>query len=191
MKNKYRILPILADLIPAIFYACDGILFDSLTSCPHCRGGIADYDVKTKHFAVVADGSSTKTITVRVKRFQCRECHAVVYAHQPFYPETRIGSPVVDLCITFASIMPYSSASTFLYKIGIIVDRWSVRNYAMKNTQSIATTGVYGIPLPVSIVTLAALTTDAGEDSRLNPSDVLSACGYPSLKKGECNRTAR
>jgi len=182
MKNNYRILPILADLIPAIFYACDGILFDSLTSCPHCSGSLADYDVKIKQFAVVSDGSSTRTITVRVKRFQCRKCSAVVYAHQPFYPDTRIGSPVVDLCTTFASIMPYSRASTYLHQIGVIVDRGSVRNYTMKNTQRIATTGVYGIILPVSIVTLAAFTTEAGEDTPLNPFDVLSACGYPSLK---------
>ena len=183
MKYKYRILPILADLIPAIFYACDGILFDSLSRCPHCSGGLADYDEKIKQFAVVFEGSSTRTITVRVKRFQCRECRAVVYAHQPFYPDSRIGSPVVDLCTTFASIMPYGRASTYLHQIGVIVDRWSVRNYTIKNTRKIATTGVYGIILPVSIVTLAALTTGAGEDTPLNPSDVLSACGYPSLKK--------
>ena len=182
MKIKYRILPILADLIPAIFYACDGILFDRLTCCPHCSGGLADYDVKVKQFAVVTDGSSTRTIPVRIKRFKCRECRAVVYANQPFYPGTRIGSPVVDLCTTFASIMPYGRASTYLHQIGIIVDRWSVRNYSIKNTHRIATTGLYGTILPVSIVSLAALTTEAGEDTFLNPSDVLSACGYPSLK---------
>ncbi len=182
MKMKYRILPILADLIPAIFYACDGILFDCHTCCPHCRGGLADYDEKIKQFAVVTGDTNTRTITVRIKRFQCRECSTVVYAHQPFYPGTRIGSPVVDLCVTFASIMPYGRASTYLHQIGVIVDRWSVRNYAIKNTRKIATTGVYGTILPVSIITLAALTTEAGDNTPLDPSDVLSACGYPSQK---------
>jgi hypothetical protein len=190
MKYKYRILPILADLIPAIFYACDGILFDSLSRCPHCNGNLADYDVKIKQFAVIIEGRNTRTITVRVKRFQCRECHAVVYAHQPFYPGSRIGSPVVDLCTTFASIMPYNRASTYLHQIGLVVDRWSVRNYSIKNTHKIATSGVYGIILPVSIVNLTALTTGAGEDTRLDPSDVLSACGYPS-KNRERNHTAQ
>jgi len=185
MKMIYFILPILADLIPAIFYACDGILFDNLSCCPHCNGSLTDYDVKVKQFAVVTDGTSRRTITVRIKRFQCKECHAVVYANQPFYPGTRIGSPVVDLCTTFASIMPYARASTYLHRIGIIVDRWSVRNYSMKNTRRIATTGVYGTILPVSIVALAALTTEAGERGPLNPSDVLSACENPFLKKSE------
>jgi len=192
MKNKYRILPILADLIPAIFYACDGILFDNLTCCPRCGGNLTEYDIKTKQFAVVADGSSTRTITVRVKRFQCRECHAVVYAHQPFYPDTRIGSPVVDLCTAFASIMPYGNAATFLNKIGIIVDRWSVRNYAIKNTQEMVTMGVYGTVLPLSIVTLIVLTAEVRGEKPLNSCDVLAACGYPSIQNPlECNRIAR
>jgi hypothetical protein len=185
MKIKYRILPILADLIPAIFYACDGILFDNLTCCPHCSGGLADYDVKVKQFAVVTDGSSTRTIPIRIKRFVCRECRAVVYANQPFYPGTRIGSPVVDLCVTFASIMPYNRASVYLNRIGIVVNRWSVRNYTISNTREIAMTEEYGILLPESIISLAALTTEmtgAGRKKSLHPSDVLSACGYPSLQ---------
>ncbi len=184
MKIKYRILPILADLIPAIFYACDGIMFDNLPYCPHCSGGLTDYDVKVKQFAVVTDGSSTRAITVRIKRFQCRECRAVVYARQPFYPGTRIGSPIVDLCVTFASIMPYNRASMYLNRIGIIVDRWSVRNYTISSTREIAMTEEYGILLPESIISLAALTTEmtgAGRKKSLHPSDVLFACGYPCL----------
>ena len=119
MKKKYRIHPIFSDLIPTALSACDEILFDSRTSCPHCGGSLARYDVKTKHFADIIDGSNTRTITVRIKRFRCRECHAVIYADQPFYPNTRVGSPVVDLCVTLSARMPYARASTFLQQIGV------------------------------------------------------------------------
>lgn len=184
MIMKYRILPILADLVPAAISACEGVLFDTLASCPRCGGDISDYDIRTKQFAVINDDHATKTITVKVKRFRCRVCHAVVYAHQPFYPDTRAGSPLVDLCITFASIMPYARASAYLQRIGIVVDRWSVRNYATKNI-AVATTGVYGTILPVSIIALADLAAQAGTDKHLDSTDVLSACGYPSLKRSD------
>ena len=183
MKRKYRIHPFFLNLIPAALSACDGILFDSRTSCPHCGGSLARYDVKTKHFAEVIDGSSTKTVTVRIERFRCRVCRAVVYADQPFYPNTRVGSPVVDLCVTLSAKMPYSRASTYLQQIGVNVDRWSVRNYAMKNLMTVSTTEQYGIVLPVSIVSLAALASDTGIGSSIEASEVLSACGYPSSQK--------
>ena len=183
MKSKYRIHPIFSDLISESLSACDGILFESHTSCPHCGGSLARYDVKTKHFADVIEGTSTKTITVRIKRFKCRECQAVIYAHQPFYPNTRIGSPVVDLCVALSAGMPYSRAATCLQQIGVSVDRWSVRNYAMKNLIQVPTTEQYGIVLPVSIISLAALTSDIGLGSAVGATEVLSACGYPSSQK--------
>jgi len=188
MRMKYRILPILADLIPTTLSAYDGILFDDLACCPHCGGVIADYDIRTKQFAVITDGSTKKTIMVRVKRFQCTECRAVVYAHQPFYPGTRIGSPVVDLCITFASMMPYARASTYLKRAGIVVDRWSVRNYAQRDL-TVVTREMYGTRLPESIVSLTTLASHAGERTSIDPSDIISACGYPSLQlTGEYQR---
>jgi hypothetical protein len=185
MKKKYRIHPIFSALIPAALSACDGILFDSRTSCPHCGGNLARYDVKRKHFADVIEGSSTKTIMVVIKRFKCRECHAVIYAHQPFYPNTRIGSPIVDLCVTLSSRMPYAGVATYLQQIGLNVDRWSVRNYAMKSLREIPTTEQYGIVLPASIISLASLTSEIGNGTSISALDVLSACGYPSLRKPE------
>ena len=183
MKSKYRIHPIFSALISEALSACDGILFESHTICPQCGGSLSRYDVKTKHFADVIEGSSTKTITVRIKRFKCRECHAVIYAHQPFYPNTRIGSPVVDLCVALSARMPYSRAATYLQQIGVNVDRWSVRNYAMKNLIQVPTTEQYGIVLPVSIISLAALTSNIGLGSSVGATEVLSACGYPSSQK--------
>jgi hypothetical protein len=183
MKMKYRIHPIFSDLIPAALSACDGVLFDSCTSCPHCGSSLAGYDVKKKHFADVIDGSNTRSVTVRIKRFRCRGCRAVVYADQPFYPNIRVGSPVVDLCVTLSARMPYASTSTFLQQIGVNVDRWSVRNYALKNLNDVSTTEQYGIVLPVSIVSLAALASDTRNGSSIEASEVLIACGYPSAPK--------
>lgn len=190
MRMKYRILPILADLIPTTLSAYDGILFDALECCPHCGGSIADYDIRTKQFAVIADKNTKKIIAVRVKRFQCKECHAVVYAHQPFYPGTRIGSPVVDLCITFASMMPYARASAYLQRIGIVVDRWSIRNYARREF-AIVTTEVYGTRLPRSVVNLVTLAAHTKEGSSIDPYDVLSACDNPSLKLTDGHQQAK
>jgi len=187
MKIKYRIHPIFSDLIPAALSACDGILFDSRASCPYCGSNLTGFDTKTKHFADVIEGNRKKNITVEIKRFRCNGCRAVIYANQPFYSNTRVGSPVVDLCVTLSARMPYTRASKVLRQIGVIVDRWSVRNYAMKDLREIPTTQQYGIILPVSIISLATLASDTSKSSSIEASEVLSACNYPSeLKRSDC-----
>ena len=183
MKIKYRINPVFSELIPAALSACDNILFDSCSGCPYCGGRLVGYDVKTKHFADVLDSIAIKTITVRIKRFRCSKCSAIVYADQPFYPNTRAGSPVVDLCVVLSTIMPYSRAATSLREFGVCVDRWSVRNYAIKIPRRIPLTELYGIMLPESIISLAALTYNNGIGSSIGASEVLSSCDYPSLQK--------
>jgi len=176
---KYRILPILSDVIPATISACKGILFNTQECCPHCGGEVTDYDIRSKQFAVIMTDNIQSTVMVQVKRFQCRQCRRVVYADQPFYPGTRIGSPVVDLCVTFASMMPYARASAYLQRVGIVVDRWSVRNYVQMKIP-VAMTEMYGTRLPESLVTLTALVAETRDDTPLDSYDVLSACGYPS-----------
>ena len=191
MKRKYRIHPIFSDLIPAALAACDGTLFDSRSNCPYCGGSLARYDIKTKHFADLIDGSSSKTLTVRIARFRCHGCRAVVYADQPFYPNTRIGSPVVDLCVTLSTSMPFARAATCLRQMGLNVDRWSVRNYAMKIIREIPTTEQYGIVLPESIhLTCCAYIRYL--EWRFNRSDGNSNCLWFSIltKTRGCTRKA-
>ena len=183
MKIKYRINPVFSELIPAALSACDGILFDNCGGCPHCGGSLVGYDVKTKHFADVIDGGALKTIMVRIKRFRCSKCNVIVYADQPFYPNTRAGSPVVDLCVVLSTNMPYSRAATSLREFGVNVDRWSVRNYAIKKPKHIPLTELYGIILPESVISLAALTYNNGIGTSIGASEVLSSCGYPSSQK--------
>jgi len=183
MKRKYRINPVFSELIPAALSACDAILFDGCSSCPHCGGRLAGYDIKTKHFADVIDGSGVKTIKVRIKRFRCSDCGGIVYADQPFYPNTRAGSPVVDLCVVLSATMPYARAATSLQQFGVNVDRWSVRNYTRKIPGPIPSAELYGIVLPVSVISLAAQTFNNGIGTSIGASDVLNACGYPSSQK--------
>jgi len=183
MKKKYRINPVFSEMIPAALSACEGILFDSCSSCPHCGGRLAGYDTKTKHFADVIDGSGIKTIKVRIKRFRCSECGVIVYADQPFYPNTRAGSPVVDLCVVLSANMPYARAATSLQQFGVNVDRWSVRNYTRKIPVSLPLKELYGILLPESIISLAAQTFNNGMGNSIGASEVLSACGFPSSQK--------
>jgi hypothetical protein len=183
MKIHYRVLPLLADLIPAALSACNGVLFDTRTSCPHCGGSVSGYDVRIKQFAVVTEGNSTRTITVRVKRFRCARCRALVYAPQPFYPDTRVGAPVVDLCVALAASMPFARASTYLRQIGVIVDRWSVRNYAQKGYPVPPLVDMSGIQVPLSFIILSTLATQVPEGRSLDPIDILEACLFPSAVK--------
>jgi len=172
--------PILTDLIQAACSACDGVLFDQCEVCPRCGGFLSGYDVKKKQFAIIIEESQKKVIQVWVKRFLCRTCRQVCLAHHPIYPGTRIGSPVVDLCVTLGASMPYSRVSAYLARAGIIVDRWSVRNYAKKIHHTIPTVDMFGVRLPLSILSVSSLATRVREGSRIDAEEVLAACRFPS-----------
>jgi len=176
--KRPRIPPILCDVFQTTFSACDGLIFNRYRSCPHCGSNVTGYDRKKKQFAVLTDGQRNKTIIIIVKRFRCITCGKIFSADAPFYPKTRIGSPIVDLCITLGQTMPFSRVSTHLAFLGIIVDRWTVRKYVLSNRhRSIATTELYGIRVPRSLVSLIALVASANEKNPLNSQEVLAACG--------------
>jgi hypothetical protein len=170
----------LSDLVQTTLISCDGVLFDECGICPHCGGKLSGYDVKKKQFAIVAEGGQKKVIHVLVKRFLCQQCGQVSLADQPFYPDTRIGSPVVDLCVTLSETMPYSRASSCLAEMGIMVDRWSIRNYVQKNHQAIPAADMFGVRVPLSIVSLSSLAVGLPEGSRIDAQALLTACNNPS-----------
>lgn len=171
----------LADIIQATLISCDGVLFDSCESCPACGGEVGGYDVKKKQFAVLVDGNEKNVIHVLVKRFRCRTCGQLCLADQPFYPDTRIGSPVVDLCITLGETMHFPRVSASLADMGVIVDRWSVRNYVQKNRTPIPGIDMFGFKIPLSIVSLSSLSMGMREGGIDAPA-ILAACGYPSKR---------
>jgi len=181
--KKRRIPPMLSDLVQMTLMSCDGILFDQYGACPHCGGELSGYDVRTKQFAIVMENEQKRAVNVKVKRFLCHQCGQVCLADQPFYPDTRIGSPVVDLCVTLGETMPYSRVSSCLAEMGIIVDRWSVRNYVQKNHRTVPSVDMFGIRIPLSMGSLSTLSMGTAERSRVDGPAVLAACNYPSRNK--------
>lgn len=182
IMKKNRIPPMLPDLILAALTSCDNIRFESCEACPRCGGEPAGYDVKKKQFAVLMDGEQKKIIHVLVKRFRCRRCRQICLADQPVYPDTRIGAPVVDLCVTLGETMHFPRVSSTLADMGIIVDRWSVRNYIQNNRFPVPAVDMFGIRVPVSVVSLSSLSMGIREDKAIDAGRVLAACGYPSKK---------
>ncbi|MFA4875826.1 MAG: hypothetical protein WC586_00305 [Methanoregula sp.] len=173
----------ISDLVQATLASCDGMMFDSCKVCPNCNGEVAGYDVKKKQFAIIMDRGQKKVIHVLVKRFHCRSCKEICLADQPFYPDTRIGSPVVDLSVTLGETMHFPRVSSCLADMGVVVDRWSVRNYVQKNTKTIPAVDMFGIRIPMSVVSLSSLSMKMNEIRGIDAQEVLAACGYPSRKQ--------
>jgi hypothetical protein len=178
--RKPRIPPLLIDLVHVGLYALDGVAFNDLSACTKCGGNLSGYDTKKKQFAVLFDEGKKKNISVFVKRFYCQKCGALCYAQEPFYPNTRVGSPIVDLCVIFSVTMPYTRAATYLTQMGIIIDRGSVRNYARMGFSNIETTEIFGIRLPMSILTLSTLAARIDKGGSIIGAEALVACGFPS-----------
>jgi hypothetical protein len=178
--KKLRISPFLIDIIQSALLSCEGVVFDSRATCPLCGGNLSGYDTKKKQFAEIIEKDTPHPVNVFVKRFTCRACHAICFADEPFYPDTRIGSPVVDLSLTLAARMPFYRSAAFMEQLGIRVDRGTIRNYAMRKFPEIPTTDLFGILLPLSIISLSELSVRSGEGSRIEGAEVLAACGLPS-----------
>jgi len=179
MKHQ-RILPIIIDIVQNGLLTCNGIFFDSRDVCPVCGGRLIGYDTKKKQFAVLLEGGIRHPIHVSVKRFSCRQCHTVCFADEPFYPDTRIGSPLVDLGISLAANMSFYRATQVMEQLGIVIDRGTVRNYLKRPFPDIPTADLFGIRLPMSVLSLADLGTRFGEGSRIPGTEALAACGFPS-----------
>ncbi|MCX6691587.1 MAG: hypothetical protein NTW33_05910 [Methanoregula sp.] len=115
-----------------------------------------------------------------MKRFSCQVCKKVCFADEPFYPGTRIGSPVVDLCVTLSGTMPFTRTAAYLEEMGIYVDRMTVRNFSRLDVPEIPTADVFGIHLPMSIISLSTLAAGIREGGCIEGTEALAACGFPS-----------
>ena len=171
----------ISDLIVAALAACDGAAFDSRDRCPSCGNALSGYDTRTRRFAVIMDENRQRTIRVRVRRFSCSACRQILNADEPFYPGTRIGSPVIDLCVTLGRAMRPGRVSATLAAMGIIVDRWSIRNYTRQGFFAVPSMQMFGMELPVSVVMLSTTAAGLRGGHRLEPADILTACRFPSL----------
>jgi hypothetical protein len=186
--KKHRISPFLIDIIQSALLSCEGVIFESRDACPVCGGSLSGYDTKKKQFAIVIENDLPHPVNVFVRRFSCRSCHALCFADEPFYPDTRLGSPVVDLSHTLAAQMPFHRSSVFMEQLGIRVDRGTIRNYARMQFPEIPITDLFGIRLPLSIISLSELSVRTGEGSRIPGAEVLAACGFPSAYRAATDR---
>jgi hypothetical protein len=178
-----RIPPMVTDIIQTALASLDGMEFAELISCPLCGGPVQGHDSKKKKFAVLREQTGERIITVRVKRFYCGRCGNLCYADQPFYPDTRIGSPVIDLFSSLSATMPPSRAARVIDTMGIVVDRTTWRNYAGLPFPIIPVVDVFGMRLPLCVMRLSDIAVTSGESGHADPADVLAACGYPSRSK--------
>ena len=112
----------------------------------------------------------------------------ICFADEPFYPNTRIGSPLVDLCRTLGATMPFNRAAAHLLHLGIVIDRGTVRNYMKRSFPEIPTTDLFGIRLPPSIISLSELAARSGEGSRIPGTEALAACCFPSAYRAAPDR---
>jgi hypothetical protein len=175
-----RIPPLLRDIVQNGIVACEGVVFENRDSCPACGGKLSGYDTKKKQFAVIRETDTLHPVYVFVKRFTCRQCHSMCFADEPFYPDTRTGSPLVDLCRTLGATMPFNRATAILLHMGIVIDRGTVRNYSHGSFPDIPVTNLFGMSLPLTLLSLADLATRFGEGSRIPGTETLAACGFPS-----------
>ncbi len=170
----------LSTIVQAGLVAVDGITFGERVACPVCGGPVSGYDTRKKVFALVSENGRERAIRVTVKRFSCRRCDRIVNADEPFYPGTRIGSPVIDLCLTLATTMPVNRTAAWLDAMDVIVNRTSCRLYARDHARSVPATALFGIRMPMSVISLSTLAAGAGQGSPVSGAEVLAACGFPS-----------
>lgn len=156
----------------------DGMVFDNVSSCPHCGGKPIPHDYKEKNYAAIITPEGPKKITIKVKRFRCKDCGALIYSEEPFYPDTRTGSAVIDLAVSLSKIYSYSHTSDIIKALGIDIDRGSVRNYAMAKLPQVPTSFLYGMQLPDSFISVVSKCASLG--TNVNSDDILAASGYPS-----------
>ena len=178
-----RIPPMVGDLVQTALQVFDGLEFTTGSACLRCGSPLQGYDTKTKKFATIVENGQERVISVRVKRFRCKTCGGLCYADEPFYPGTRIGSPVIDLFTSFATTMPPGRAARVVGALGISVDRTTWKNYAGKDFSDIPEIDLFGMRLPVCIMVLSNLAARSGELSRPDPQEILKACGYPSARR--------
>jgi hypothetical protein len=190
MKPR-RLPPLVADIVQTAISAFDGVTFTGHSVCPACGGALVGYDTKRRQFAHLLTADGPKTVYVDVRRFYCRDCHRFCLADNPFYPDTRIGSVIIDLCIALAMTMPVNRVPAYLATMGILVDRSSCRLYIQHisgchvrtNVRYIDINEKFGIHLPLSVLSLFALAIDQDEGSHIDESDMLAACGFPSAPR--------
>ncbi|HJK08157.1 MAG TPA: hypothetical protein O0X54_01280, partial [Methanocorpusculum sp.] len=104
----------LFDAIVCGISSIDKALFAHIGPCPYCGGTPAPYDTKEKIYATLHTREGTQKITVFVRRYHCRDCGRLLYADEPFYPDTRLGSTIVDLATALSLLNSFSHTAEII-----------------------------------------------------------------------------
>jgi hypothetical protein len=155
----------LSDLVYGAVASLDGAMYADLDACPYCGGAVKGHDIRRKRFATVIEDRQPRTIFVFVHRFYCNSCGRLCYAKSPFYPETRLGSPIIDFCVVNARLFPYHHVSKLLEHMRILLDRGSVRNYTRGHFGEVPFLDMYGMRIPLSMLSLIDSALRTGEES--------------------------
>ena len=172
MTRPIPVAPMMVDMVRAGIGTLDGTVYTSLDCCPDCGGDVRPYDFRTKRFAKLVDDQDVREVRVRVKRFRCAGCGRLCYADSPFYPDTRHGAPVVELAAALSQRMPPGQVARTLRRLGIVLDRATIRGYARLPLPPITTLQLFGLPIPISVLRLS------GDEGRS-----MIALGYPALSR--------
>lgn len=178
-----RIPPMIKDLIQTAVLIFDNLEFTTCPGCPRCGRAVQGYDTKTKKFATIKEEEKERIITVRVKRFTCKSCGDLWYADEPFYPNTRIGSPVIDIFSSLSTTMPASRAARMIDALGISVNRTTWKNYTGMRFSDILEMDMFGMRLPVCIMVLSNIAARSSDKTPPDTQEILAACGYPSARR--------
>ncbi len=171
-------------MLPTIIQAgivnLEGRRYRTLDACPSCGSDLAGYDTKQRFFTSLHEPGGNRDIFVFVRRFRCRTCGQVSPANAPFYPDTRIGAPVVDLCVTLSKEMSCSRAARVINALGIVIDRGTVRNYVSRNFPAPPATEFFGFLLPVSIISLTMFTPGSFQPGPVTGAETFAPAGRPA-----------
>lgn len=177
MPRQPFVNPVIADLIYQAVSGVAGVQFTGSALCPICQGLLISHDMKKRRFSTVFQDDKLQHIYVYIKRFHCRECDRLCYSPSPFYDKSRFGSPIVDLCLTLSRNHTYSYAALLMNRVGIVIDRGTVRKTVITYNHEVASTDFLGLLIPQSVLALSTLVTTADPGIPISGSDVLAACG--------------
>ncbi len=173
-----KIPSLLSQVIVAALTGIDMMEFTIREECQYCRGPVKFHDIRAKRFATVIEKGEKRNINIRVYRYYCQDCGKLCYARAPFYPNTKFGSPVADLCTTLAWEHPFNHVAKILQMIGIVIDRGTIRNFSCYEIPPVSYSKIYGLPIPLSICYLSDLFSRNVWNYTVTQEEILEVCGF-------------
>jgi len=179
MTNHIVLSPMFGELIITALYEVADMTFMEPVPCPVCndasKKSLLAHDTIKRRFATVIEDDERVRLSVFVKRYICKHCKQVLFARSPFYPNTRLGSPVIDLAMSLASKYSFYQTNQIMEMLHISMSRSAIGTLAQSRRWNISTVPLSNLVLPTSLLTLGTLANST--PGHLTPEEVLVACG--------------